>query len=75
MKRSIKVTTVAGVEGMALYVDAFRVAGPKPWGGGVVRNEWSVDVVDLEEAIRRAGGAPVRKRARRSSAGSKRGAS
>lgn len=25
---------VAGVEGACLYIDGYRVAGPKPWGGG-----------------------------------------
>lgn len=43
-------TVVAGVEGMALYIDGYRVAGPKPWAGGVVRNEFEFDDEDLIEA-------------------------
>jgi hypothetical protein len=51
-----RIELVAGVEGMALYLNGYRIAGPKPWGGGVVRNQWDVSAVDLEhasEALRR----------------------
>lgn len=37
-----RATIVAGVGGMALYVNDHRVAGPKPWAGGVVRHEWQL---------------------------------
>ena len=34
MTREIEALVVRGAEGMALYIDGKRVAGPKPWGGG-----------------------------------------
>jgi hypothetical protein len=40
---------VAGVEGTAIYLNGYRIAGPKPWGGGVVRDEWEVSDEDLTE--------------------------
>lgn len=48
----VKVTVIAGVEGTALYVNDRRVAGPKPWAGGVVRNEWQVSGLEIRRAIR-----------------------
>lgn len=42
---------VAGVEGVAVYLNDFRIAGPKPWGGGVVRHEWDVSNEDLCRGI------------------------
>lgn len=51
-KRLHVCTLVAGVEGMALYINGYRVAGPKPWGGGVVRNEFTFDDGDLSAAMK-----------------------
>ncbi len=53
-----QVKLVAGVEGMSLYLNGFRIAGPKPWGGGVVRNQWDVDGFEILTALRRATPAP-----------------
>lgn len=39
----VTVEAVSGKEGIALYVDDFRVAGPKPLGGGNVIHRWSVE--------------------------------
>ena len=50
--RRTKIALVAGVEGMALYINDYRVAGPKPWGGGVVRHTWESSEEDLLRAIR-----------------------
>ena len=55
-----RVALVAGVEGMALYLNGYRIAGPKPWGGGVTRNEWEVDGFDVLTALRRATQAPCK---------------
>lgn len=38
---------------MALYVNDHRVAGPKPWAGGVVRNEWKLYPGALDTAVGR----------------------
>lgn len=41
---------VAGVEGNSIYLNDFRIAGPKPWGGGKILKEWKVDLSDILEA-------------------------
>ena len=46
-----KIIYVKGVEGNSLYINDFRVAGPKPWGGGEVLQEWDVEVADIIHAI------------------------
>lgn len=38
---------VDGVEGPSLYIDDYRVAGPKPWGGGQILYEFKFDDADL----------------------------
>ena len=51
------VAVVGGVEGNSLYVcdknrePAYRVAGPKPWGGGRVLRLWEVKVSELLREI------------------------
>lgn len=42
---------VQGVEGNSIYLNDFRIAGPKPWGGGKVLRQWKVTLADLERAI------------------------
>lgn len=44
-------TIIQGVEGPSLYLNGFRVAGPKPWGGGKVLYEWTVEGEDLLAAL------------------------
>lgn len=41
---------VAGVEGPSLYIDGYRVAGPKLWGGGKTLHEFRFTDVGLKEA-------------------------
>lgn len=33
---NIDINIVSGCEGEALYINDYRVSGPKPWGGGRV---------------------------------------
>jgi len=33
---NVNIEIVSGVEGNSLYINDYRVAGPKPWGGGRV---------------------------------------
>lgn len=47
----VEIKVVAGVEGPSLYVNDFRVAGPKPWGGGKVLYTFTADATELAEAI------------------------
>ena len=32
-----------GVEGNSIYLNDYRILGPKPWGGGTTIEEWDVD--------------------------------
>ena len=53
-KKRCKLELVSGVEGPCLCLDDYRIAGPKPWGGGLVTNTLWVDKSDLLSAIDRA---------------------
>lgn len=51
-KKYARIDIVRGVEGIALYINDFRVVGPKPWGGGKYIKQWeSVNVSDILKAI------------------------
>lgn len=45
----LDVSIVGGVEGKAVYLDDYRIAGPKPWGGAVSNMTWKVPLKDLLE--------------------------
>ena len=47
----VYVTLIAGVEGHALYVNGYRVTGPKPWGGGSIVWERPVRISELQRAM------------------------
>ena len=49
----VPVTVIAGVEGASLYINDYRVAGRKPWGGGEVKYLWQVPLEDIRTAITR----------------------
>lgn len=52
MGDKVKVTVVQGPGATpSLYVADKRVAGGKPWGGGRVIAEWSVDAADLRALL------------------------
>lgn len=38
-----KIELIKGVEGRCICIDGYRIAGPKPWGGGNVVQTWNVD--------------------------------
>lgn len=42
-----KIEVVQGTEGAAMYINDYRVAGPKPWGGGTVAYKWAVSDSDF----------------------------
>lgn len=48
----MRVEIVAGTEGKALYINDYRVAGPKPWGGGKVIVSFNVLQKELECALK-----------------------
>ena len=47
LRRPLHVEVIQGVEGPCLAVNSFRVAGPKPWGGGKTIAEWAVLACEL----------------------------
>ena len=38
-----------------VYINDYRVVGPKPWGGGKVLVEWNIDRSVIEEAMSTGG--------------------
>ena len=30
----VRIDIIKGVEGLAIYINDYRICGPKPWGGG-----------------------------------------
>ena len=47
------IAIVRGVEGLAIYINEFRVCGPKPWGGGTPVQDWTVSAEDMSKALGR----------------------
>jgi hypothetical protein len=45
------ITVVAGREGHSIYINEIRVAGPKPWGGGLTVCEFNVPRSEIDEAL------------------------
>ena len=56
MNKSVRIEVVEGREGPCLLMNDYRVAGPKPWGGGKVnqRFQWDTTTKRLMEAISRS---------------------
>lgn len=50
-KETVSVLLMNGVEGQSVYVNDYRVAGPKPWGGGQIVREWTAQRADLLRAL------------------------
>ena len=50
-KETMEIKLVSGVEGPSLYLNDYRIAGPKPWGGGYIVNRFHVTVDDLQSQI------------------------
>lgn len=55
MSERITIEVVRGPEGPCLLVNEYRVAGPKPWGGGTVTHEWRVDANMLRSRLAEIG--------------------
>ena len=51
VKDTIEVLLVHGVGGFAVYLNGYRIAGEKPWGGAPVTNSWKVDSKDILKAM------------------------
>jgi len=51
MKETVTIEVVSGVEGPSVYLNDYRVAGPKPWGGGKVIQKFKADRKDVLTAL------------------------
>ena len=49
----VKIELVNGCEGKSIYIDDYRVAGSKPWGGGNTEKVWTANKEDIISAISR----------------------
>lgn len=49
--KQARIEIVDGVEGMSLYINDERVAGPKPWGGGPTIKTFTADANRIAEAL------------------------
>ena len=47
----ISIDVVSGPEGVALYVNDYRMTGPKPWGGGRVLHSFMVEADEVKQII------------------------
>lgn len=43
----MKLEYISGIEGNSLYANDYRIAGPKPWGGGYAICQFDIDEVEL----------------------------
>lgn len=46
-----KIEIIEGLSGLSLYINDYRVAGSKPYGGGRTVKQWQADVQDLISAL------------------------
>lgn len=51
MAEKIRIEVISGVEGDCVAINDYRVAGPKPWGGGQVKKVWECDKKDILRAL------------------------
>ncbi|RPH41483.1 MAG: hypothetical protein EHM87_19560 [Burkholderiales bacterium] len=51
IEKIIEICIVRGCEGSAIVINDYRVAGPKPWGGGTIEKRWQCSLKDILEAI------------------------
>lgn len=47
----LTLSVVQGVEGLAVYLCDYRIAGAKPWGGGTVAASWTITMGDIRKAL------------------------
>ena len=50
-KEKITIEVVNGCEGKSIYINDYRVAGSKPWGGGTVEKTWATTKKEILKAL------------------------
>lgn len=48
---TVKIELVNGCEGKSIYIDDYRVAGSKPWGGGNTEKVWTAKRSNILRAL------------------------
>jgi hypothetical protein len=51
---TVSIEVVSGVEGRSVYINDYRVAGNKPWGGGTVELKFRASLSDIFESVESA---------------------
>lgn len=51
MEEKFTLEIIGGVEGDCIALNNYRLAGPKPWGGGAVKKSWKVSREDILRAM------------------------
>ena len=52
---TVKLEICSGVEGPSAYINDYRCAGSKPWGGGRITHTFKLSLADLATAVARQG--------------------
>lgn len=52
LKQNVDIILVRGVEGRSVYINGYRVAGPKQGSGGEIIESWQANVRDVAKAIK-----------------------
>lgn len=52
--KMVSVLVVSGVEGPSIYINDYRVAGSKPWGGSRTLVEFNVPIEKIREQLDKA---------------------
>ena len=47
----VTIEIINGCEGKSIYINDYRVAGSKPWGGGTVEKTWIAYKEDILKAL------------------------
>lgn len=51
MSEMLALEIIEGVEGKCISLNNYRIAGPKPWGGGKVSWKREISVKDILKAV------------------------
>ena len=51
-EKNIEICTISGCEGECVALNQYRIAGPKPYGGGRVVKRWNTSLHDISNALR-----------------------
>jgi hypothetical protein len=50
-EKTVEIAVVSGASGPCVYINDYRVAGQKPWGGGKILFKFNVKATDIEKAL------------------------